>query len=359
MAANEGARGGGSGIGVDLGPGRRPFAWTLGAAGSVLLLVPVVSRTDWSALAARAGEIAPGWLALGIALMGVEGVCASLRLHQFARHPGRPAPRRAAAFAANGWYVLAVALFPARLGEAVGMIAMHRLLGLSAGGAAIAILAQRLLDLAVLAGLALPLAFLALVLESTMAPVAPAALGAMGVVALAAVAATLLFLHRPERVLGPAGWLAPALRRRGRIGRVVARFLLQARMWARHLYRHLPRRRAGLLTVAKWGAALGGLWAVLAAMTLPVGMGTLAAITVIYCFVMAVPVPTIGGIGLGEAGLTAMLGVAGVPLAEAAAASLLLRAVLLGFPPLYAGATWFVTGPAGGAARAGRGGSPP
>lgn len=306
-----------------------------------MLLAPVVASTDWMALSALTRTIAPDWILLALALFALEGVCASLRLRQFARHPRRPPPSRRAAFAANGWYVPAVALLPARLGEAVGVIVTHRLLGASPGAAAVAILAQRLLDLAVLAGIALPLALAVLLFAdpagTTWTP------DRFTVAALAGgllVLATLGFLWRPDLVLAPVGRLAVGMRGgRGPV-RGLARLVLQARGWARHLYRHLPRAEAALLTVIKWGATLTGLAAVMAGVGPPLAFATLMALAVLYCFVMAVPIPTLGGIGLSEVGLTALLGASGVPVGEAAAASLLVRAVLLIFPGLYAGGTW-------------------
>ena len=136
---------------------RNRALWTVSVLGSLLLLAPVVAGANGQAMADALAQAEGPWFFAGaMVLFTLEGVFASLRLGLFADRPqaGRPPARRA--FAANALYVLGVAFLPARLGEGVGILVMNRMLGLRAGAAVIAVVAQRLFDLLVLTGMVLP-----------------------------------------------------------------------------------------------------------------------------------------------------------------------------------------------------------
>jgi len=315
-------------------------AWILATLGSAFLLALVLRQVDLDVLQDTLAQCSTTLIALSIALLCLEGVFASLRLHLFASIPRRVMPPIEAAFRVNAWYVLAIALLPARLGEVAGAILMHRILNMRGGHAAMAIFSQRLFDLAVLAGLVLPVAGIA-VLYSTLGSMIVSAFGAALIGgALLVLALSWILLMRPDVLLTPI--LAFAHRAclfRGRLQRVF-QMLLQARSWSRHHYPQMNQRGAVLTTLGKWLANILGLWALIAAFGIERDAPVLWVVAVFYNFLLAVPIPTLGSIGLSEIGLAALLTLIGVPVASAAAISVVARVVLLLLPVLYGGLTW-------------------
>lgn len=315
---------------------RRPAVWLVSAGVSLPLVALLGYAADWSSTleAVSGGNV---WLLVAAAgLLCLEGIFSSLRLRMFA---GSGPKSWCGAFAANAWYVVGIAYLPARLGEAVGVWAVHRYLGQNSGGAFSSILTQRLLDVFVLAGAVLPAAILASVWEqgsSLDGRLSGAAVAAAGIVLLL----TGLLLIRPARAMTPVAAAAARFRHRAPdLRRACVRLALQARLWARHTYPKVARFPAIALTMAKWSANIAGLSAVLVASGIDLSPPMLAALAVMYNFLLVVPIPTLGGIGLGDAGIVALLTLASIPIADAAAAGLVLRAVLLLLPPFYAGAT--------------------
>ena len=315
-------------------PTDRPVIWAFSTLISVGLLWWVLSAVAWEVLwGALRGAAIPLLVLAFLAILG-EAVCSSLRLHVFARHPARASQPLTNAFRANALFVAALAILPARLGEVVGMVTMNRLLKVSGGGSAMAVIAQRLLDLAVLAGLVLPIVALA-------GAALGEASGLLAVLALGVVLGTVGVVLAPLSVLTPLAGVAVHYRRRWvSVGRLV----LQARSWTRHILPRIGRGSAVGLSLGKWTANLLGLSCIVLACGIDLGPTTLIAIAAFYNFLLTIPVPTLGGIGLGEAGLTALLTAVDVPLGEAAAAGILLRGFLLIFPLIYLPGTFAILG---------------
>lgn len=322
--------------------GRYRIVWGVSLLGSALLIAPILVTADWRTVTAALRHASGLWLiAAALLLLALEGVFASLRLRLFARQPSAESPPLRRAFEANAFYVLGVSFLPARLGEGVGVLVTHRMLGLSAGAAAISILAQRLFDLLALAGMILPIVVLIEGVRQAGAVTASLDSSLIAGAAVAVVAVAVLGVWRPGLLLTPIATCAH--RRRtgsGRLMRGAVRLIMQARLWGRHVYPWVNHRLAVTLTLGKWFANVGALCAVLITAKLGLEPGAVLIIAGLYNFLLAVPIPTVGGVGLAEAGLTTLLTIAGAPVAEAAAASLLVRLVMLAFPLFYAGATW-------------------
>lgn len=92
---------------------------------------------------------------------------------------------------------------------------------------------------------------------------------------------------------------------------------------------------AVITTVARWFGNLGGIVAVLIALGLPVAPSEMLLVAATYNVLAVIPLHSVGGIGITDAGLAALLVFLGVGLPTAAAASLLIRAVVLVVPPVF------------------------
>jgi uncharacterized membrane protein YbhN (UPF0104 family) len=120
--------------------------------------------------------------------------------------------------------------------------------------------------------------------------------------------------------------------RRWRRGVLVG--LLQARRWAGDLGG--PRAFLGLLslTAFEWALNIAGIVLIVLALDVRLPLLTSAGVAAVVLVAGAVPIHTIGGIGVVEAGLTGALYIVGVPLEVAVGVALTARVVLFGVPVL-------------------------
>ncbi|MGB1076932.1 MAG: lysylphosphatidylglycerol synthase domain-containing protein, partial [Bdellovibrionales bacterium] len=110
---------------------------------------------------------------------------------------------------------------------------------------------------------------------------------------------------------------------------------LQARTYTRHNLRHQGRGVALVLTVGKWLGNLGALVFLFMAINLNIPIFESATVAALYNFLAIIPLQTVGGIGVGEAGLTLLLTSIGVTMTIAAGSSLMIRFVILVFPFIF------------------------
>ena len=303
---------------------RTATSWAVGGFFSAILLGLVLYQVDWRQAGEMVRELSWRLVLAGVLLYLVEGVVTALRIRLFS--PGRPSTLDC--LKANAWYVVSLVLLPARLGEVAAVIIFQRYLGMRSGMAVMSIVMQRMLDVAVLSGLFL-------VASVFVAPVVPA--GALYGVAAAVIAAVITGVSLAGRLLGVlAGSL---LRRYGRpsqgMRRRLVRLLLQARLWHRRYFDSRMIAGGLGLTLIKWGAHLTGFFLLLAALRLPFGLQEGVLIGAAYNFLAIIPIQTIGGFGVAEAGLAGLLILSGLSLPIAAGVSVLVRVVLIAAPFLF------------------------
>lgn len=315
--------------------------WLVSAVVSAALIAALLNVIEPSALINTFHQASIPLLAVAIFVLCLEGVVTSYRLSVFR---GREGASVLSAFQVNAWYVLGIAFLPARLGEAVGVWAVHRYQHQKLGGALSSVFTQRLMDVVVLAGVALPLGLVVGLFQTSASPSSDAEPVAIfvAVIALIVLAVSTLVLARPALVFTPVVQAVLWFRsfkamRENRLTHLMLRTSLQARLWARHHYQQIPKGLAVVMTLAKWFANILGLSLAVAASGLTVPIAFLLVAMVLYNFVQLIPLPTIGGIGLGEVGVTVMLSMIGPSVTDSASASFVLRGVLLFTPLLFAG----------------------
>lgn len=299
----------------------KPAIWLPATAISLALLGYVVVQADFGQ--ARAMLAGMSWTLLAAALffLMLEGIVTALRIRIFAGNQTCYSP----ALKANAWYVLLLVILPARLGEVAAILVFERYLGQKYGAAAMSIVAQRLYDVIVL-GVFFLISVLGL---SSMIDT-----GLMSIVALALMAVAVFVLLRIEMFLTIAVLLLKKFRLGG-LGKKIIRFLLQGRSYARHNLKHRDIPLVLLLTAGKWASNLAALVCLFMAIHLGLSFFENAAIAAAYNFLAAVPLQTIGGIGIGEAGLSLLFAAAGIAMPVAAGASLMIRFVILVFPFIF------------------------
>ena len=295
--------------------------WLLAVIVSASLFGLVVVLADWRIVTELLRQV-PWWLlALGVAALMLEGVCSALRIKLLSRGP--LAIRDC--FVVTAWWVLGLALLPARLGELAGMHMLRRRLGASLGEALSNLSVQRLFDAAIL----FTVGAFAVAAQTQLVGRAHAA-----TFSAIAAAALLLILWNLTTVFSVcARALRPWRHKRGI--RLVLRTVLQARGAARRLLTRSRLAVIALVSLAKWSFNLGGIALVVLAFVPALAVLQSASVAIIYNLAAIIPLQTVGGIGIGEVSLSAGLAWYGYGAATAASAALLLRLVLLGAPILF------------------------
>ncbi len=302
-------------------PLSRRALWLTSAVVSIALLGVVIAQVDIIAARAIARGIDYRWVAAGIALLLLEGLITAARFRLLARG--------GAAYGdcvlATAWYVVLLIGLPARLGEFAGIGTMMRFMRERAGAAAASLLFQRLFDLVLL------LAILAAVALVTFAEAAATLVVAFAVVSIAVM---LLVLVKLDVIA--ARCARPLLARRHEIWpRRLLRVLLQARGVRRH---HVTRSHTvvlGIYTALKWGANLGGVACIVAAVIPGVTAITAVGIGIVYNIAAVIPIQTVGGFGVTEVVLLGAFRTIGYDAGTGAPIAIAIRLALLCGPLIF------------------------
>lgn len=302
----------------DAEAGRRGWLWPLLASAAVVALL--ASYAERAAFNAIAETLAWPTLAAGVVLLQGEGVLSALRTRALA---GVGSLRDS--LVVTAWWVAALVVLPARLGEMSGLgLLMHRL-GQTLGQALNNLFVQRLCDGLVL----LMLGAVAVALHAEAAARAPLALLLLAF----ALAAGAVLARLAACFALAARCLVPA--RRQRYGRPLLRAALHGRRAARGSL--VGRRPLTLVALsgAKWGLNLAGVACLVVAVVPELPLLAAATLAILVNVVAIVPLSTVGGFGLGDLTIAGGLAWYGVPPALAASAALCVRLLLIAGPLVF------------------------
>ncbi len=324
-------------------PPRRagPLAWVVAGAVSLGLLGLVAAQLDGSALAAAADRISWTLAAAAVALFMAEGLLCALRMHMVAGgRGGFPAAMRVTA-----WHGIWLVALPMRLGEVAWVVAMRRAYGWNVATAAACAAVQRLLDLAVVAAILLLTMPAAFGLHDDRLPALLALAAALCLLAFAGSATLHVWLRLLSRLVIGAG--RPRGRRR--------RFLVsagRARHWLESVRNRRLMRRCVVPTALAWTAVVAAWWTVGQAVGLDLAPAEFGFAAAGGNLVAALPVQSVGGLGLLEAGLVGIAAWFGAPAGTAALAALGVRLASLAGTGLFWAAALALRGaPPAGSAR--------
>lgn len=290
----------------------------MAAITSVGLLGLVLWQIEWGAFTDLIAGV-PTWVFVA-ALAGLlgEGLFTALRMQPFAAQP----VSLAVCLRVTGWYVMWLVVLPARLGEVAAISLMRTHLGLRAGSATTGLVLQRVFDLLLLCG-----AFLVLI--------------AMHATPLSETAVALLMGAVFALLVAAIRWLPTLLALVSRLGsrssgwrRTLLRFALGARLYYRHRVSGTLLVRVSLLTLGKWTCHLGA-FALLLSHLMDLPLHSTILLGAAYNSLAVVPLQTIGGVGVSEAGLLGLLTLFGQELALAAGVAVALRVILISAPLLF------------------------
>ena len=311
------------------------LTWAVAGGLSLLLFGLVAAQVDMAALAAA--QISWPLAAAGLALLFLEHLFAALRTHLMADRRGG----FAAAVNVTAWHAVWLVALPARLGEVAWVAVMSRTYGWSTATAVACALVQRLLDVTVISACFLLSMLMVLGLSGDGAwPLAALAAG-FSLLALFGALSLHFWLRLAARLFvaigRPRGW-----RRR------LLRHLRQGRRWLESARRRRIVRLCLLPSALLWMGVFTGFWLIGQAVGLEVAYVELLLAAAGGSLATALPVQTIGGLGLMEAGLTGILVWLGAPAANAALAALSIRCAIW----VAVGLFWLVSSVAGAIAGA-------
>ena len=299
------------------------LTWAGAGAVSLALFGLVVAQLDASSLAAAFDGISLTLVGVGVALFMVEGLFGAFRTHLIAGWRGG----FLTAMRVTAWHGVWLIALPMRLGEVAWVVAMQRAYGWNVATATACAVMQRLLDLAVVA------ACLFVTLPATLGlhedrPFAFFALA--GVVCLLALIGLMTL---PIWLRLAAGILLRTGRPRGR--RRLMRHLHQARRWLEDVRQRRVMLRCIVPTVLIWTAVIAAYWSLCQAAGLDLAVAELGFATAGSNLVAALPVQSVGGIGLLEAGFTGLVAWLGAPAGTAALVALAVRFALIAEAGLF------------------------
>lgn len=298
-----------------------PWVWGSASLISLVLLGLVLMQVDFSLVQRMAQNITVPAFIAAFAFLTLEGIFTSLRIWVFAARK----PCLSQALRSNAWYVLLLVMLPARLGEVAAIVVFERYMGQKHGAAAMSIVAQRLYDVIVLGTFFL----IALIGLSDLFDNKALLYG----IGAALIIFCMAVLYRMELFLTIAAALLRT-RRTGLLGKVL-RLILQARIWTRHIFQRKDIGIVLFLTTMKWVCNLGALVFLFRSIRLGLPFFESVTTAAAYNFLAIIPLQTIGGIGVGEAGLALLLGAMGLSASMAASASIMVRLVIIVFPFIF------------------------
>jgi uncharacterized membrane protein YbhN (UPF0104 family) len=270
----------------------RRLASFLGAAAvSGAIIALLLTFMPWAETARLWRSLSPlAIVAPALALMVSYGV-AGFRLQTMA--PSGTSLPLVDAVAVSLWHGLAMIVLPARLGELALIEAIRRYAGIGRGTGLAILLLQRIYDL-ILTSLAFAIGALALMLGN------PPLL----IVLLAAVLLLVVLARSLDTLLG---WGARLVANgRGSVWVRLHALLVEAESAAASLTTsRVPILIAG--TVLFWATDFAALWLIFRAFGVVLDPFRLLFLAAGLAFVHALPLPTIGGLGVAESGLAGLL----------------------------------------------------
>lgn len=291
-----------------------PVTWAAAGAVSLTLFCLVVAQLDTSLLAVAAGEVSLILIVMGIVLFMIESLFSALRMHLIAdsRHGLFTAMR------VTAWHGLWLIALPMRLGEIAWIVIMRRAYGWNLATAVACAGVQRLLDLATVSICLFLTIPLVVGLHENRLPVFLALAGVLCLLALIGSTTLHIWLHLVARLVIRTGRL------RGRRLRLL-RHLNQARHWLRSARHRRVLRRCIVPTVLSWTAITAAYWTLGGAVSLHITLSESTFAAAGSNLVAALPVQSVGGFGLLEAGFTGIVSWFGPPVGKAALAALAIR----------------------------------
>ena len=299
-----------------------PVVWITAGFISIVLLALVLMQVNWGLMIKLAQSVSLPLFVLSLSVLVFEGVFTTLRLQLFT--PNKPLFKDCLQVVA--WFVVLLVILPARLGEVAIIVLIQRYLRQNAGSALISVVIQRIFDLIMLSAVFLLAAIAVSKLSNTIQLVIIASLL---LCILIAVLCCLPLIMRYLQVSFSKKQPVSRLRKKLLSG------LNNAIVWHDE---HITQRillTALMYTAIKWLCNIGGIVLLFTAINLPLSIADNTLLAAAYNFLGVIPLQTVGGFGVSEAGLAGLLVLFGLSLTTAASFSMMARVVIILNPFIF------------------------
>jgi hypothetical protein len=308
----------------DISQRTSPIIWASATVISLILLSLVISQVDWDLTIEILLKSSPVFLLFSMIFFLAEGVFTTLRFYLLT--PNKP--MISSCFKVTAWYVVFLVLLPARLGEVIVILLLKQHLNQNTSPALMNVLVQRLFDVIILSSIFLITAL-------TLTPFSDSSyLNIIAIVIITLVSMILFWLDN-FLMISAKLIIRKHTRPKNKWLRHALRMILQARIWHRHRLTTSKSIQTILLTVFKWVCNLGGFALLMKALQLPLAISNSVVLGAAYNFLAIIPLQTIGGFGISEAGLTSLLLLSGMSLTLAASATIIVRLIIITVPLLF------------------------
>ncbi len=300
------------------------YIWYIGGIVSIALLLFVILQVDLDKIKYIFNTISWGIFLIAILVLLSEGFFTALRFKLFT--PGNPPLIKCLELTA--WFIISLIILPARLGEIAVIILLKNNLGQSTGSSIMNVLTQRFIDLLFLCSMSLAFVFLNQNFQHSLY---------LYLIIFTIMSLLFLSLYKLDVLLGfiASLFFRQKIRPKHRLPRTFFRMSLQARIWYRFHMNNDIFTKAILVSLCKWISNVGGLALLLYSLNLPLGEVQLLLASTAYNFLAIIPLQTIGGLGISEAGLAGILVFFGLSMTFAASVSIMIRLVLISTPFIF------------------------
>lgn len=300
------------------------YIWYTGFIVSLVLLSFVIYQIDFSQIELILDSISWPFFLLATCILLSEGLFTALRFKLFT--PGNQSIK--SCLEVTAWFIISLIILPARLGEIAVILLLKEKLGQSTGSSIMNVLTQRFIDILFLCTMLI--IFLLLIQNydevlflyvSIFLFMTILALSLYKLDNLLSIIARLLFFKK--------------IRPKNKILRTLLRMSLQARIWHKfHITKEIYLKVI-LVSIFKWMSNIGGLTLLFYSINIPLNEVQLLLSSTAYNFLSIIPLQTIGGFGISEAGLTGIFSFFGLSISLAASVSILIRLVLISTPFIF------------------------
>jgi uncharacterized protein (TIRG00374 family) len=298
--------------------------WYVGSFFSLVLLFLIIPYVDLNQIGFILNSISWDIFSIAIIVLLMEGVFTALRFKLFT--PGKPALKDCLKL--TSLFIVSLIILPARLGEIAVIFLLKHQLGQRTGVSIMNVLTQRLIDLIFIFTILLAFILINKAVEYNiffylviLLIISLLILSIFKLGFLLGIFATLFFVDKPIT--------------KNIFFRKIYRMILQARIWHRFHMSNNIIFKAILISLLKWASNIGGLSLLFYSINTPLNEIQILLTSTAYNLLAIIPIQTIGGFGVSEAGLTGILVFFGLPVDLSANISIASRIVLISTPFLF------------------------
>jgi uncharacterized protein (TIRG00374 family) len=298
--------------------------WGTGIFFSITLLLFIFYNVDYELLKKAYNSISWTIFIFSIFVLLLEGFFTALRFKLFT--PNNPSFINCLDITAI--FIVSLIVLPARLGEIAAIFLIKNKLRQSTGASIMNVLTQRFIDLFFLGAILL----LFIIAHQTIDQSLWFYISITIIISL-----LLISIYKLDVILGCISFFILKNKNLKKIlvFKKLLRMLLQARIWFRFHINHTTLSKAIIISSFKWVSNIGGLSLLFYSVNIPLSNVQLILTSAAYNLLAIIPIQTIGGFGVSEAGLTGILAFFGLPLDLSASISIICRLVLISIPFIF------------------------